>query len=228
MFDIFMITYDEPNGDTNWDALHSRFPTARRVHGVKGILNAHRQCAASTHGRMFWVVDGDTEVLGSFAFTYTPPHHQQDFIHVWRARNPVNGLMYGYGGIKLLPTQIVTDAPAMATDMTTGLSTMFVVMPELASITHFNSSEFNAWRGAFRECVKLSAGVIDRQVSDETTKRLDFWSTMGGNKQYGDYVLAGARAGIEYGTTHSGDTEKLKMVNDFDWLRTEFFRIYNK
>ena len=29
--------------------------------------------------------------------------------HVWRSKNPVNELVYGYGGVKLLPTKLTLD-----------------------------------------------------------------------------------------------------------------------
>jgi len=226
MYDVFFISYDEPNADENWDLLKQKMPVAQRVHGVKGILNAHKQCAEKCSTKMFYVVDGDSEVMESFDFKYIPPDHQQSFIHVWRARNPVNGLIYGYGGIKLLPVRHVLDMPAMATDMTTSLSNAFVVMPNLASITHFNSSPFNAWRAAFRECTKLSSQSIERQNTDETVRRLEIWKTMGAHKVFGKYVIEGAEQGQQFGQANAEDRDQLSRINDFDWLKERFKGIY--
>ena len=41
MFEIFFISYQEPNADENWAKLKSKFPIAQRIHGVKGIHQAH-------------------------------------------------------------------------------------------------------------------------------------------------------------------------------------------
>ena len=40
-----MISYKEPNAEENFDKLKSRFPWAQRVHGVKGIHQAHIEAA---------------------------------------------------------------------------------------------------------------------------------------------------------------------------------------
>jgi hypothetical protein len=64
--------------------------------------------------------------------------------------------------------------------------------------------------------------VIDRQKSKETEERLDIWCTMGADKPYGDYAIAGAKAGREYGYKHTGNVEELKKINDFDWLKEQF------
>jgi len=42
MYDIIFISYNEPNADKNWLALKSRFPMAKRVHGIKGIHQIER------------------------------------------------------------------------------------------------------------------------------------------------------------------------------------------
>lgn len=226
MFDIFFISYDEPNADDNWQLLTDRFPLAKRVHGIKGILNAHQVCARQCMTKMFYVVDGDSEVLESFKFSHIPPDHQQGFIHVWRARNAVNGLVYGYGGIKLLSVDRVLNMPAMATDMTTALSNQFMIMQELASITHFNTSPFNAWRAAFRECTKLSSKSIERQKTQETNDRLAVWKTMGENKPFGKYAIDGAHAGEHYGQANAEDKQALAMINNYEWLKERFDQAY--
>ena len=45
MYDIVFISYQEPNADENYDKLKERFPLAKRVHGVKGIHQAHIEAA---------------------------------------------------------------------------------------------------------------------------------------------------------------------------------------
>ena len=59
MYDIVFISYKEPNADDNWEALKSRFPNAKRIHGVKGIHQAHIAAANKCFTKMFWIVDGD-------------------------------------------------------------------------------------------------------------------------------------------------------------------------
>lgn len=52
--DIFFISYDEPNAEQNWKDLRDKFPQAKRIHGVKGIHQAHKTAASQSNTEMFW------------------------------------------------------------------------------------------------------------------------------------------------------------------------------
>jgi hypothetical protein len=134
----------------------------------------------------------------------------------------VNDLEYGNGGIKLLPRKMTLHMDLSKPDMTTSISTKFKPVFEVSNITSFNSDPFNTWKSAFRECTKLSSAVIDRQKQGETDARLNAWCTLGKDRQYGEYAIAGAIAGREYGTANKGNIEALKKINDFDWLRNKY------
>ena len=45
MYDIVFISYNELAADDNYALLKARFPMAKRVHGVKGIHQAHIKAA---------------------------------------------------------------------------------------------------------------------------------------------------------------------------------------
>ena len=225
MFDIVFISYNEPNAESNWLKLKRRFPMAKRVHGVKGIHNAHITGAKKCFTDMIWVVDGDAEVLDSFDFDYKLEPRGLETVHVWRSLNPVNHLEYGNGGVKLLPRLQTINMDTSKPDMTTSISRHFKAVPVISNITVFNTDEFNTWKSAFRECVKLSSKVIDRQKTDETDKRLLAWCTVGADKPFGEYALAGAKSGAKYGISNKNNIESLKLINDFDWLKSEFDKI---
>ena len=38
MFDIIFMSYEEPNAEEHWEAVKQKYPWARRVHGVKGLV----------------------------------------------------------------------------------------------------------------------------------------------------------------------------------------------
>ena len=198
---------------------------AKRVHGVKGIHNAHITGAKKCFTDMIWVVDGDAEVLDSFDFDYKLEPRGLETVHVWRSLNPVNHLEYGNGGVKLLPRLQTINMDTSKPDMTTSISRHFKAVPVISNITVFNTDEFNTWKSAFRECVKLSSKVIDRQKTDETDKRLLAWCTVGADKPFGEYALAGAKSGAKYGISNKNNIESLKLINDFDWLKSEFDKI---
>lgn len=222
MYDIVFISYQEPNADENFAALKKRFPTAKRVHGVKGIHQAHIAGAKLCFTKMFWIVDGDAQILDNFDFSYKVDKWDLDVVHVWRCKNPINDLIYGYGGIKLFPRQATIDMDLSKPDMTTSISNKFKAVQELANITAFNTGEFETWKSAFRECCKLSSKVIDRQKDKETEDRLDIWCTVGADRMYGEYAIAGAKLGREYGEKYKDSPQDLRRINDFDWLKEKF------
>jgi hypothetical protein len=226
MYDIVFISYQEPNADENYAKLKERFPTAKRVHGVKGIHQAHIAAAKLCFTKMFWIVDGDAQVVDEFDFSYTVDKWDLDTVHVWRCKNPVNDLVYGYGGVKLFPRQATINMDLSKPDMTTSISNKFKPVQELANITAFNTGEFETWKSAFRECAKLASKVIDRQKDKETEERLDIWCTVGEDRPFGKYALTGANLGRAYGEANKGNLKELKKLNDFDWLRKQYDEYY--
>ena len=222
-YDIVFISYNEPNADDNYSMLIQRFPEAKRIHGVKGIHQAHIKAAELCTSTMFWVVDGDAYVLESFNFDYQAPKWQQDQVFVWRSINPINDLEYGYGGVKLLPRSLTLNMDLTKPDMTTSISDKFKAVEEVSNVTAFNTDEFSTWRSAFRECCKLASKTIKGQINDETNERLARWcSAYGRDRLFGDYAISGARAGRKYGNDNVNNADKLKLINDFDWLKEQF------
>jgi len=219
MYDIVFISYNEPNADENYAALKERFPSAKRVDGVKGIHQAHVKAAKKCFTKMFWVVDADAVIRNDFNFDYVVPDYDLECVHVWQSLNPINDLVYGYGGVKLLPRKLTANMDLSKTDMTTSISDRFNPMPTVSNITAFNTDPFNTWKSAFRECAKLASKIIDRQNEDETNERLKTWTTVGHDRPYGKYALAGAAAGMEFGLSNKSD---LSLINDFDWVEQKF------
>jgi hypothetical protein len=218
MYDIVFISYNEPNADKNYAALKKRFPSAKRVDGVKGIHQAHLKAAKKCFTKMFWVVDADAVIQEDFNFDYVAYGTELDAVHVWNSINPINNLVYGYGGVKLLPRKLTLNMNVDKTDMTTSISTMFKAMPEISNITEFNTDPFNTWKSAFRECVKLASKTIDRQNDQETEERLRVWTTTGQDKPFGEYAIKGSNAALEF----VNSSKDISLINDFDWLEQKF------
>jgi hypothetical protein len=225
MYDIVFISYQEPNADKNFRDLCSRFQSIgvfgderiKHIKDIKGIHQAHIEAAKLCTTNYFFVVDGDAVIVDEFDFDYYTT--EEDVVHVYRSMNPINKLVYGYGGVKLFPTELTKNMDTTSTDMTTSISTKFKVINEISNITAFNTDPFNTWKSAFRECAKLASKTIDRQNEDETNERLKTWTTVGHDRPFGEYALAGATAGMEFGFSNKSD---LSLINDFDWLKEQF------
>ena len=219
MYDIVFISYNEPNAEENFLSLKERFPTVKRVDGVTGIHQAHIVAAEISLTKMFWVVDADAIVKDSFNFNHKVDSYDLETVHVWRSINPINDLEYGYGGVKLLPRRLTLKMDLTKSDMTTSISENFKSMDQISNVTAFNTDPFNTWKSAFRECAKLASKTIDRQNEDETNERLETWTTVGHTRDFGEYAIRGARAGMEFGLSNKSN---ISLINDFDWLEKQF------
>ena len=220
LFDVIFLTYNETDAQANWEQLQTIFPRAKRVIGVKGIYNAHMAASTIAQTDMFYVVDADAFV-NNFQFDYTPPIQDRDTVHIWYSHNPVNGLEYGYGGIKLFSKSHFQKAQAGVIDTATSVGDVKVI-PIVACETRFNTDEFSTWKSAFRECAKLSSKLIKKQLNKETEERLCAWTTVNSGAQYGKYAITGALAGAKYGSANISNPYALEKINDYDWLLTQF------
>lgn len=220
MYDIFFISYDELNANQNWDILKSRFPKAKRVHGIKGINNAHAECASQSMTKMFWTVDADTVVDNNFMFDYAVMPWDTKYLHVWYSRNPVNGLTYGYGAIKLWPISAAKNKNQHWLDFTTSAGKI-KILDDVVSTTCFNTDSYSAWKSGFRESVKLATDVYNNN-SQESLERLLVWINVKNQVPYALDTVFGVRDGINFVKTVNFDINSLKLINNFDWLFDQF------
>jgi hypothetical protein len=216
--DVIFISYNEPNAEDNWKKVLARAPWAQRIHGVAGIFNAHKAAAKLSKTDMFFVVDGDADLADDWNFDFQPSIFDRNCAYVWASRNPVNDLIYGYGGVKLFPKSILMKKRKWNTlDMFTGLMKEIKVNDAISCTTNFNSDEFSTWRSAFRECVKL-------YTTSQMTK-LTAWLESDITKPFGKYAVDGARAGYEYAKKNKDNQENLLKINDYDWLSNYFEKV---
>ena len=129
----------------------------------------------------------------------------------------MNNLVYGYGGVKLLPRELTLNMNIGTADMTTSISNRFRPMEQISNVSAFNTTPFDTWKSAFRECVKLSSKVIDRQEDAETEARLDAWC-----KSDDLIAVNGALAGRKYGNKNKNNKEAIFKINDFAWLEETY------
>ena len=131
----------------------------------------------------------------------------------------------------MFPTETCRSANEWRIDFTTSVSNKpgekgaFKAMPTISNVTAFNTDPFNTFKSAFRECTKLAAKVIDKQKDAETEQRLDIWCSVGSDRGFGEYAIAGAIAGREYGEENKNNMEALSKINDFGWLEQQFNKI---
>jgi len=219
MYDIAFISYDEVEADENWKKLLSRYPYAKRTHGVKGIHQAHIAAAKKALTPMVWFVDADADIKDDFDFSYIPPRRDRDAVHVWRSQNPVNGLEYGHMGVIAYNKRLTLDTNESGLDFT--LSRAHEVVPILSGTAHYNADAWMTWRTAFRETLKLRQ-FIDDKPSIETEGRLRAWLRKGAEVTNGEWSIRGAQDALTFYESVDGNPAELQKSFDWPWLRNLF------
>ena len=218
MTPIYFLYTNEANMQENWERLQSKAEHAVAVQAVGNIFESHKHIANLCNEDRFYVVDADCWIVDSFTFDKQIELKPKS-VAVFRAKNPVNGLVYGHGGIKLFSKDCFSAERLDRPDMTTTLADHYIKLNILASEHRFNYTAYATWRTAFREAVKLSAGINKNNNDTETQERLTMWCEAGNETNYGYFSIQGARHGVAYAKSKNVN---FNLVNDFAWLEQQF------
>ena len=229
--DCIYLTYDEPNKEQNWIKIQNMVPWAKRVDGVKGSDAAHKSAANASDTDRFILIDGDNiPDPDFFNAQLLLDDSNRDCVFRWRARNEINGLMYGNGGMSCWTKDFIYNMRTHEnTDGTDENDVEFCFDPnywsmhDCYSVTYPNQTPFQAWRAGFREGVKMCLDRGTKPTLEEFEKRvhsrnydhLCIWQTIGADVDNGFWAIYGARLGT-YMIMLEG--WNYKQVQDFDTL----------
>ena len=230
--DVIFLTYDEPKKDEFWIKIKNMVPWAKRVDGVKGSDAAHKAAAAASDTDRFILIDGDNiPDAGFFNLQLELDDSNRDCVFRWRARNVVNGLMYGNGGlscwtkefVNTMRTHEATDG-CVETQVEFCFDPKYWAMHDCYSTTYPNQTPFQAWRAGFREGVKMcldrgqrpSLGDFKQRVHSRNLDNLTIWQSVGADDANGFWSIYGARLGT-YMTMLDSNFD-YTLVQDFDVL----------
>jgi hypothetical protein len=215
--DVVFISYDEPEADANFADLREKLPRARRVHGVKGFDAAHRRAA---EGASDWVftIDGDNRITDPAFFDGFLDVAPRDLGQVFSfsARNGLNGLSYGNGGVKLWPRVLLQElrshegAARREAQLDFWTVPFFLIHRELSEV-RMAATPAQAFRSGYREGVKLCViraqapaeafpdlslpEAFARHLGSTNLDRLRVWCSIGADQPNGDWAIFGARLG---------------------------------
>jgi hypothetical protein len=233
-YDVFLLSYDEPNANENYADLKAKFPLAKRVHGVKGFDNAHKECAKQSSTRRFITIDGDSRINDGFLDQTIPEELDKSRkVLSWDARNVVNGLVYGNGGPKCWTKEFALEMKTHEHAETDSERVDFCYDDDYKHIrgewttTYPNGSREQAYRAGFREGVKMALhqGVkvkpIERPsvIQSSNNMKLSVWCSVGADVENGFWCMFGARTGAYLTTTDDFD---LSSISDFDSMELRF------
>jgi hypothetical protein len=217
--DIVFLSFDEPNADDNFAALSEELPRAKRVHGVKGFDAAHRRAGETAGSRHVVTIDADNVILdhGFLNGKFGVSPRDLGSVFSFSARNVLNGLEYGNGGVKIWPRDTLLS---LRTHENAGRSegavdfcwtVPYYQVNRVLSEVIMTATPAQAFRGGFREGVKFNladgilaydalpglprAEALPRHVGASNYERLRVWCSVGADVPNGDWAVFGARLG---------------------------------
>jgi hypothetical protein len=233
--DCIYLSYDEPQKEEFWVKIRNMVPWARRVDGVKGSDAAHKAAAEASETERFILIDGDNlpdERFFNLTLDLKDEQYEQAVFR-WRARNHINGLMYGNGGlsswtrtfVKNMQTHENTDGRT-ETEVEFCFDPLYWAMYDCYSTTYPNGSAKHAWRAGFREGVKMCLNKGARpsivEFKDQVHKRnldnLTVWHNVGIDTEHGLWSIAGARMGTYQTMLTSWDFRNVQSFDALDVL----------
>lgn len=226
--DTIYLSYDEPKKEEFWAKIQNMVPWAKRVDGVKGSDAAHKAAADASDTDWFVLIDGDNLPDPEFFnLQLTIQPHQEGGAFRWKARNHINGLMYGNGGMSCWSKEFVynmrTHEASDGKDETAVefcFDPKYFAMHNVYSTTYPNQSERQAWRAGFREGVKMcldrgrkpTLAEFEQSVHKRNFDHLCIWQSVGMDVDNGAWAIYGARLG-----TH------MTMLTDWDYRKVQDF-----
>jgi hypothetical protein len=226
--DTIYLSYDEPQKEEFWTKIKNIVPWAKRVDGVKGSDAAHKAAAAASDTDRFILIDGDNLPDASFYnLGLVLDDGNRDCVFRWRARNHINGLMYGNGGMSCWTRDFVNNMRTHEntdgrdeTNVEFCFDPKYIAMHDCFSTTYPNGSAFQAWRAGFREGVKMclnqgrkpNVSEFKERVHRRNLDHLTIWHNVGVDVDQGGWAIAGSRQGT-YRT----------MLTDWDYTEVQDF-----
>lgn len=232
-FDVVFLSYDEPNADENYEDLLTKIPWAKRIHGVYGSDSAHKACAEISETDRVVIIDGDNRVDKDFLnqeIHFDAGSDMTKTVYSWCARNHINGLIYGNGGIKCWPRQLILDMKTHENADPNNAKTqvdfcweiVYYAQERVMSYIYNNSTPQQAWRAGFREGVKMALNEGNKPTKQKFVNghwknlhRLYIWTMIGADVDHGIWAIYGARQGLY--KTMCSDWNYIN-VRDFDYL----------
>jgi hypothetical protein len=239
--DCIYLSYDEPQKEEFWAIIRNMIPWAVRVDGVKGSDAAHKAAAAASTTERFILIDGDNlpdEKFFNQTLTFADDTWEQA-VYRWRARNHINGLMYGNGGISSwtrtfvmnMQTHENTDGRA-ETEVEFCFDPLYWAMHDCYSTTYPNGDAFHAWRAGFREGVKMcldrgrrpSVSEFQDRVHQRNLDHLTVWHNIGADVDHGLWAIAGARQGTHQTMLTDWDHREVQSFDALDemWQQVQY------
>lgn len=233
--DCIYLSYDEPQKEEFWVKIKNMVPWAKRVDGVHGSDAAHKAAADCSETERFVLIDGDNlPDIHFFDLQLKLDETNNAAQFRWKARNSVNDLRYGNGGISCWTRTFVHNMKTHEntdgrdeTNIEFCFDPLYWPMHDCYSTTYINYTPKQAWRAGFREGVKLCTrnGRIPPNKKEFMSwvwptcmRHLNIWHNIGSDIDNGFWSMLGARLGTHYLMLREWNHTEVRDFNNLEKL----------
>jgi hypothetical protein len=225
-YDVFFISFNESNQEINWQRVQELHPNAVRLHGIRGIDRVHLLCNELASTERFWTVDGDNWLLEKMY--YKQSERDADLL-LFHALDPVTKRWTKLGGVKLWKKDTIVNKDMSKGDFCLNAVETKHSPLKIFSRTDYNATRYEAWKTAFRHCVKLLSPILgDRPYAESAKQYLEGWKkcqSLDNGENNAQWCYRGYLDAEEFVADPNLDLSK---INDYTWLKTTFESKYGK
>jgi hypothetical protein len=218
--DVFFISFKESNSEINWQRAKELHPDAVRLHGIQGIDRVHLLCDELCKTEFFWTVDGDNWLSKPLVYNEAI---DTDLI-MFKANDPLHKNLTLLGGVKLWRKGSIVNRDMSKGDFSLNATRRKIVVDKAYSDTIYNKTPYDAWKTAFRHCVKLMSVIFQsRPNAKNLDTYIEQWKSckdiyeLNANWAYQGYIDA-----KEYVELFDNNLEELYKINNYEWLEKYF------
>lgn len=220
--DIIFFSNGETIADENYEHLlkYTRdMPNkVKRVDKVTGRVASQLAAANIADTPWYFLVNAKLRVEQQFNWSWQPDRLQEPKHYIFNAINPVNQLEYGHMAIVANNKNLTLNTVVNGLDFT--LASPHESVNVLSGHAIFNTSEYETWRTAFRESLKLKYN--SDKLSDSGSKyRLRTWLRVADGK-FSQMSLQGAKDAVDYYESVDGDMNQLMFSYNWAWLSEHY------
>lgn len=225
MMDIFFISFNECNRETNWARVQELHPNSMRLHGIKGIDRVHLLCDQISTSEYFWTVDGDNYLTDKLE--YNDPIDVP--LIMFKALDPIHKTLTSLGGVKLWKKGSIVNPGMNKGDFCLNATSSKKVLDRSYSITTYNASPFDAWKTSFRHCVKLLSIIFkSRPNASNLDYYINQWKSCKESMELNSsWAYQGYIDAEQYVKVCNDNLEMLYKINDYDWLTEYYYELHH-
>jgi uncharacterized protein YfaT (DUF1175 family) len=192
------------------------------VKGIQGRVASQHHAAQMSNTPWYFLINSKLKVNENFDFSWQPDRLQIPKHYIFLATNPVNGLEYGHQATVANNKKLTLNTLVKGLDFT--LDSEHEVVNINSGTSTFNCSEWDTWRTAFREVIKIKHYASTMNDLDAKYRLQRWLNVADGN--FADWCLKGAEEAVKYYESVNGDFEKLKLTYDWEWIDSYYRKLY--